>query len=227
MLQHYRAGLNAIPLFESFRYNPDDLFLLEVAMGSYLGQLSNIDDSGAASMGFHSYPFVLDFDPRSGDYGLGFFGHTLEAASYLVQHPSMGWICYACNLWEGSSSSAVGFTLADSYHIRSYLEPLGVYLEAQAGNLESIFVNLTARSSTIVFAPALDSPASVAKHSNRPFSYLRLLVSKNLSPSVHRPGQNFKISADGSVCPQVRGAFQIKPNSDDKVPTVVTLSWDP
>ena len=30
--------------------------------------------SGSVSMGFHSFPFVLEFDPRSGDYGLGFFG---------------------------------------------------------------------------------------------------------------------------------------------------------
>jgi hypothetical protein len=37
-------------------------------------------------MGFHSVPFVLDFDPRSGDYGCGFFGITTEAASIITRH---------------------------------------------------------------------------------------------------------------------------------------------
>ena len=55
---HHRAGLNAIPLIERFRAHPDDIFLLEVAMGGMTdtGVLSNIDSDGAASMGYHCYP---------------------------------------------------------------------------------------------------------------------------------------------------------------------------
>ena len=30
---HYRAGLNSIPLIERYRSHPDELYLLEVAMG--------------------------------------------------------------------------------------------------------------------------------------------------------------------------------------------------
>ena len=64
--QHYRAGLNMIPVMEGFQYNPDDRLLLDIAVGSQAGQLANIDANGAVSMGFHSFPFVLEYDPHSG-----------------------------------------------------------------------------------------------------------------------------------------------------------------
>ena len=47
---HYRAGLNAIPLLEWYRQNPDDVFLLEPGLGAVAGQMSNIDERGAPSM---------------------------------------------------------------------------------------------------------------------------------------------------------------------------------
>ena len=74
-----------IPLIEWYRANPDDLFLLEVSMGAIAGQMCNIDEDGATSMMFHVLPHVMAFDPHSGDYGLGFFGHSLESGAYWVQ----------------------------------------------------------------------------------------------------------------------------------------------
>ena len=47
---HYRSGLNMIPLMEWYRTHPDELFLLEIAMGAISGQLTNIDEDGATSM---------------------------------------------------------------------------------------------------------------------------------------------------------------------------------
>merc|ERR1712166_1736492 len=70
---HYRSGLNMIPLIEWYRAHPDDFFLLEVSMGALAGQLANIDELGAPSMMMHMLPHVLEFDPRSGDFGLGLF----------------------------------------------------------------------------------------------------------------------------------------------------------
>lgn len=49
-------------------------------------------------MMLHMLPHVLDFDPHSGDFGLGFFGHTLEAAAYLVDRPDLGLNCFLCTL---------------------------------------------------------------------------------------------------------------------------------
>lgn len=42
--------------------------LLLRAQGALTGQLTNIDESGATSMGYHSAPFVETHDPHSGEY---------------------------------------------------------------------------------------------------------------------------------------------------------------
>ena len=136
MLMHYRAGLNNIPIVEAYQANPDDYFLLETGMGALTGQLANIDVTGATSMGFHSYPFVLDYDPRSGDYGCGFFGITTEAVSTVTLHSVYGWQCFLCNVGPGTTPTSVSYAVADSYHVRSFIEPIGILITAMAGNLQ-------------------------------------------------------------------------------------------
>ena len=39
---HYRSGLNAIPLLEWYRGHPDDVFLLEPALGAVAGQVGAV-----------------------------------------------------------------------------------------------------------------------------------------------------------------------------------------
>ena len=95
---HYRAGLNMIPLIEWYRSNPDDLFLLEISMGAIAGQMSNIDESGAPGFMFHASPHVMDFDPLSGDYGLGFFGNALQSGLYYVVDSEFGRLCFLCDV---------------------------------------------------------------------------------------------------------------------------------
>lgn len=226
LLMHYRAGLNNIPILEGFRANPDDRFLLETGMGALTGQLVNIDESGATSMGFHSVPFVLDFDPRSGDYGCGFFGITTEASSTITRHSIYGWQCFLCNVWPASSETTVGYTVADAYHVKTYIEPLGLYATALAGNLQSIFLDLTQQTASLTFAPALSSPASRNPHAARPFSWLYLKLEKSASTPGIRPGRAFMVmDSQGRTCPQVRGAFQITPATDDSAVTTVTVTW--
>lgn len=97
---HYRAGLNQIPLIEWYRRYPDDVETLEIAVGAISGQLSNIDSSGAPAIYFHAHPHVMEHDAYSGDYGLGFFGLSLESSSTFIIHPELGPICYLCDLQE-------------------------------------------------------------------------------------------------------------------------------
>merc|ERR1719272_234696 len=94
---HYRSGLNAIPLIEWYRQNPDDLMTLEVSMGAIAGQLTNIDETGAPSMMWWAHPYMMTHDPHSGDFGLGFFGHSLESGAYYVESPELGQICFLCD----------------------------------------------------------------------------------------------------------------------------------
>jgi hypothetical protein len=218
ILHHYRAGLNAIILFEGYRRNPDDLHLLEVAMGSNTGQLTNIDATGATSMGFHSVPFVLEHDPNSGDYGLGFFGLSLESGAYVINHPSLGWLCYLCNV-GASSSTSITFSPVDAYHVRAYLEPLGLFMVAQAGTIQSVALNLQASSMTVIFDPAVPAGSG----GSRPWSSLYLQLRKE---GASRPGNVWTVTdAKGAPCPLVRNSYQIAPNSDDSQPTTVTITW--
>lgn len=77
-----RSGLNSIPLLEWYRRNPDDFTLLEIAAGAIAGQMNNIDETGAGSMMMHMEPHILDFDPHSGDFGLGYFGTMVVVAPF-------------------------------------------------------------------------------------------------------------------------------------------------
>ncbi len=59
-LHHYGSGLNAIPVLDSYRENPDDFYLLRVGYGGTMGALTNIDREGFASVAFHSFPSTLE-----------------------------------------------------------------------------------------------------------------------------------------------------------------------
>ena len=208
---HYRSGLNAIPLIEWFRANPDDFFLLEIAMGAQAGQLMNIDERGAPSMMLHMLPHILDFDPHSGDYGLGFFGHTLEAGAYFVQHPELGALCFLCDLQKGTVAAADGavtFAVRDSYKQRVYLEPLSLYLQADAGTFETVTLDLNAKTVTITFAAAGDAPT---------FATRRLRVQKL---STARPGANFKLAQPAGAL-MVRSAYQFPASTTEAI-----ISWE-
>lgn len=61
---HYRAGLNALPLLERYRGDPDDIYLLHIGIGGITNMLPNVDADGAPSMAFHTHPFVMEHDPN-------------------------------------------------------------------------------------------------------------------------------------------------------------------
>lgn len=115
---HYRAGLNSIPLLEEYRRRPDDVYLLHVGLGGVASVMPNIDHTGAPSMGFHTYPFVSEHDPRSGDYGLAFFGHAMGTGAYLVRDAELGVLCYLCDAIELQSSRNGATSLRPRAHLQ-------------------------------------------------------------------------------------------------------------
>ena len=74
--------------------------------------------------------------PSPGDYGCGFFGITTEASSTITLHSTYGWQCFLCNLGPGATPTAVSYAVADAYHVRTFVEPLGILVTAMAGNLQ-------------------------------------------------------------------------------------------
>jgi len=190
---HYRSGLNMIPLIEWYRANPDDHLLLEISMGAITGQMANIDDDGATSMMWHASPHMMSFDPHSGDYGLGFFGNALESGAYLVQSPSLGWLCYLCDTSNvHQAAGALLLTPKDGFRINFFIEPLALYMQAECGTLSSLKFDPTARRIDVNFT------------ADPPCHTLRLRLTKTSSA---RPGDHFGVLSPKA--PLIRGAFQI------------------
>lgn len=215
---HYRAGLNSIPLLEFYRRDPDDynaIMLLEIGLGAQAGTLMSIDsDTGEPSMALHMLPHILDYDPHSGDFGLGFFGHSLEAASYVVfdnkSFDGLGlWMCYLCNYIEErprrldeslSTAEALNYgpfsiSPVDSYRSKVFLEPLGLYINMDTGKIKRVDIDLRRRTIMVHFD----------LKNARTYNTIRMRLEKTCSSKI-RPGVNFS-PKDRSPHDTNRGAF--------------------
>ena len=135
-LHHYGSGINAIPVLSEYRDHPDDFYLLRVGYGGTMGVLTNIDQEGYFAPAFHGFPDMLRDDPVSGDNGPNFFGHALNTATYLVNHPEFGWVAFGGNV--SASAGVVRLTPLDSARTRVYIAPVGLWLTLDAGTFESV-----------------------------------------------------------------------------------------
>jgi hypothetical protein len=150
-LHHYGSGLNAIPVLSDYRAHPQDDYLLRVGYGGTMGALTNIDQEGFASVAFHSFPSTLKWDGYSGDYGPNFFGHAFNTATYIINHHEFGWQAFCGNVKvEGDSVSVKPL---DSFRMRVYIAPLGLWLTLDAGTFASVAVNTKTRAVRIGLSP--------------------------------------------------------------------------
>ncbi len=138
-LHHYGSGLNAIPVLSEFRDHPEDFHLLRVGYGGTMGALTDIDQEGFASAAFHSFPSTMRFDYYTGDYGPNFFGHAFNTATYIVNHPEFKWVAFGGNVKTGGKTVQV--TPLDSFRMRVYVAPYGLWLMLDAGTFENIEIN--------------------------------------------------------------------------------------
>jgi len=196
------VSLNALPVLSQWFMTPDDWYLLPVAVGAASLHMTTIDKEGASAMGFHLDPAILELDPYSGDFGIGFFGHMLMAASIFVRHPDFGPLCFLCDSSAtATAAKAMGTTAdgalyrivpRDSVRRRVFLEPLGVLLEVEAGRLVS--VDLNGRRFTVHLA---DDGMSTR---------YRVRIS---TPSLTRPALKAGVSMLTRGATLVRGAYQL------------------
>jgi hypothetical protein len=179
-------------------------------------------------MMFHASPHVLDFDPHSGDYGLGFFGNALESGAYYVDDEGgLGTLCYLCDIVPlkdstyrlATAGQGMRIVPRDAYAITAFLEPLGLYLSCECGKLATIELPAASASHAAArrLAPGTTSSFRVTFEADAPCPYLRLVLTKTASA---RPGAGFQV--DGATL--TRGAFQISPATTGK-PTTVTVSY--
>jgi hypothetical protein len=166
MLHHYGSSLNAIPVLSEYRDHPDDFYLLRVGYGGMMGSLSNIDQSGFPSMAFHSFADTMRWDPRTGDYGLNFFGHAYNSATYLVNHPEFGWQAFGGNV--AVEGSTIRLTPLDSFRKRVYLAPVGLWLTMDAGQFQQVELHSDTGAVRVALAPANSYTPSARLRVERP-----------------------------------------------------------
>jgi hypothetical protein len=151
-LHHYGSGLNAIPVLSYYREHPDDIYLLRVGYGGTMGGLTNIDQEGFASVAFHSFPSTMKWDPYTGDYGPNFYGHAFNTATYLINHPEFGWQAFGGNVKQ--VGSVVKVQPLDSFRMRFYVAPKGLWLTLDAGMIDSVEFNAKTGAVRVGLAPA-------------------------------------------------------------------------
>ncbi len=132
-IHHYGSALNAVPLFDAYRANPSDLRLLRIAYGGMMGGITNIDRDGFASAAFHSAPDMMKWDPYSGDYGMGYYGHAITAASYLVNDSTFGWLGFGGTVER--AADVVSIIPKDGARTRLFIAPAGVWITLEAGKI--------------------------------------------------------------------------------------------
>ncbi len=151
-LMHYGAGINAIPLLRAYRQDPKNLLLLRIGYGGTMGELTNINQEGFASCGFHSYPDMLSWDPYSGDYGPGFFGFAFNTATYVTHSARFGWLAFGGNL--SRRQHVVHVTPLDAFRARVYLAPYGLWLRLDAGRFRKVSFDPRTQTVHLLLAPA-------------------------------------------------------------------------
>jgi len=169
-IHHYGSGINAIPMLAQYREHPDDIYLLRVGYGGAMGAISSIDQEGFASAAFHSFPSTLAWDAYSGDYGPNFFGHAINTATYVVNHPEFGWQAFGGSVTTAADKITV--KPLDSFRQKIYVAPLGLWLTLDAGTFDSIELNPATHSVRVGLSPAdkftsaarlrIESPAKIA-----------------------------------------------------------------
>ena len=151
-LHHYGSSLNAIPLLAEYREHPGDFYLLRVGYGGTMGTLTDIDEEGFLAPAFHAFPDLLRHDGITGDDGPNLFGYAWNTATYVVRHPEFGWVAFGGNIRE--EGQIVKVAPLDSFRMRVYLAPAGLWLTLDAGQFETVEVNSKTGAIRIGLAPA-------------------------------------------------------------------------
>jgi len=152
MIHHYGSGLNAIPVLTQYRQTPDDLYLLRVGYGGLLGTLSNITEEGFAPCASHSFPTDLRNDGISGDYGCGYFGYSVNSATYITHNSEFGWLAFGGNLNRKGDVVKVDLTTASKSRI--FIAPIGLWLTLDAGKCKTITYNAKNKQVCLELEPA-------------------------------------------------------------------------
>src|SRR3546814_12790043 len=74
---------------------------------------------------------MMKWDPYSGDYGMGFYGHAIASATYVVDHPTFGWLGFGGDV--DAAKDRISITPRDSARARLFIAPAGQWITLEAG----------------------------------------------------------------------------------------------
>jgi hypothetical protein len=199
-LHHYGSGLNAIPVLSYFREHPDDTYLLRVGYGGTMGALTNIDQEGFASVAFHSFPSTMKWDPYTGDYGPNFYGHAFNTATYLIKHPEFGWQAFGGNVKQ--TGDTIKVQLLDSFRMRFYVAPKGLWLTLDAGTVDSVEFNAKTGVVRVGLSPATATTGQARLRIEQP--------AKLSGVGTYQPRASLKLEREAYTVPLKSGVTWIE-----------------
>lgn len=161
-IHHYGSALNAVPMLEAYRANPEDFHLLRVGFGGIMGGITNIDQEGFGSAAFHAWPDMMKWDPYTGDYGMGYYGHAISAGTYVVKHPTFGWLGLGGEVQE--DGKAIAITPKDGARTRLFIAPAGLWVTLDAGKITSARYTPATGDLTVTLDPATSATPTARVH---------------------------------------------------------------
>jgi hypothetical protein len=165
---------------------------------------TNIDREGFASVAFHSFPATLKCDAYTGDYGPNFFGHALNTATYIVNHPEFGWQAYGGNVKR--KGDGVQVTPLDSLRMRVYIAPRGLWLTLDAGRFDAVEVNVKTGAVRVGLASATTETTQARLRIEQP--------AKIAGVGGYRLREPFKQEREAFVIPLKQGMTWVELSSD-------------
>lgn len=159
-LHQYGGGQNAIPLLGAYRDHPDDFYLLRVGYAGTMGALADIAPDGFGSQCFDADPAIMDFDPYVGDYGIEFYGFSVNSGAYVLRHPQFGWLGFGCNV--AAHGAKIEIAPCDAFRNRIYIAPLGLFLTLDAGTFQHAVLDTAHRTVTVTLSKSTaDTPTAL------------------------------------------------------------------
>ena len=198
-IHHYGSGLNAIPMLDYYRSHPVEEYFLRVGYAGAMAALTNIDQEGFASAAFHTFPDTLKWDPYSGDYGMNFFGHAINAATYVVNDPEFGWQAFGGNIRV--AGSRVFVTPLDSLRQRVYIAPFGLWLTLDAGAFSSVEIDPKTHAVALRLSPETENSRVARLRIEQP--------AKVTGVQTFRPRQQFAFERGAFTIPLGKGVTSL------------------
>lgn len=203
-IHHYGSALNGLAMNGFYRATGGTAgsYILRLAMAGMFAPLTNVHGDGFASTAFHSWASTLAWDNYTGDYGPGFVGMVLGSSAIVTNDEEFGLVAFGGEL-TGSADSYV-VQPRDPVRRRMYLQPLGLFVELDAGAIQSLEVRGKELTLSIT-----QSPTQEAANANQTVLWVNQDFYWNATAEYDVSGAGLSHSRGGTLIPLRDGITQV------------------